>query len=182
MQQTLISEKCKSVSAEIERYSKEVKKGLHQDARATTVSELFNRFNNFIDKRTNFSSPGDTGCAMFIRAGILNKSGPHSDSKYHAGATSMFNKGDLLLAGNIKDIGGVDNLVVGMILGSKIRGTFNDGKYHVEHVGVYAGTVDSGNGPIHLVYSFNTNTNRGNLSPFSSNEWLYYGWHKGITQ
>ena len=33
---------------------------------------------------------------------------------------------------------------------------------------------------VHGVYSFNTDTNRGNLIPYERNEWKYYAWHKGI--
>ena len=38
------------------------------------------------------SSPGDTGCAMFIRAGILGKKDRHSHHFYSAGMSSMFDK------------------------------------------------------------------------------------------
>lgn len=40
-----------------------------------------------------------------------------------------------------------------------MKGTFTDGKYHIEHVGVFAGYMDNGKGElVPMVYSFNTGT------------------------
>lgn len=147
--------------------------------KSVTVSTLFSRFDTFIQDKINFRSESDSGCGMFIRAGILGKKGVHGSSVCSAGASSMFNS-DMILTGNIIDVGGFSGLEVGMILGTKKKGTFTDNKYHVEHVGVYAGYHDLGNGYEPAVYSFNTTKNIPNLLPFSANDWFYYGWHKRI--
>ncbi len=164
----------------ISSYSSNNNSFLHSQNRCIKVSALFQNFDMFINQAISFRSPGDSGCAMFIRAGILNKKEPHSDDVYHAGASSMFNDGDLLISGTIYSIGGKENLIPGMILGTQIIGTIGSEKYCIEHVGVYAGIIDLGKGPEPAVYSFNTDNNVGNLLPFSANNWVYYGWHKGI--
>ena len=167
------------VEAQIQAYSNDQKNNSNASAPYVTVSVLLSRFDNFISKRTNFRSKKDSGCASFIRGGILNKYGPHSSHVYAAGATTMF-RDDVIVKGCIDDIGGPDSLMVGMILGTPMDGEFSDGKYHVEHVGVYAGMIEYENKLVHGVYSFNTDTNRGNLIPYERNEWKYYAWHKGI--
>ena len=146
-----------------------------------TVSTLFERFENFILQETNFRSETDSGCGMFIRAGIMGKTGPHGTSACFAGASSMFNN-DMILTGNISDIGGPLELTVGMIVGTKQAKKYDDGKYHIEHVGVYAGLVwfEKYHQYLPAVYSFNTDINKPNLLPFSANEWVYYGWHERI--
>ena len=89
----------------------------------------------------------------------------------------MFNN-DMILTGIISDVGGPSGLIPGMILGEPMKDEFTDGKYHIEHVGVFSGYIDNGKGELEpMVYSFNTDTNRGNLSPLSKNTWIYYGWH-----
>ena len=91
----------------------------------------------------------------------------------------MFNN-NMITSGLISDIGGPNNLIVGMILGTPMKDNPDDGLYHIEHVGVYAGLYDFGNGLEPAVYSFNTTKNRGNPAPYTSNNWQYYGWHEGI--
>ena len=145
-----------------------------------TVSVLFLRLDKFIRDGTNFRSADDSGCGMFIRAGILDKTGVHGSSACWAGATSMF-RDDMILKGKIDEIGGPSGLIVGMILGTKQAGDVSDDEFKVEHVGVFAGYMPNENNElIPMVYSFNTDINRGNLLPFNKNEWIYYGWHKRI--
>lgn len=91
----------------------------------------------------------------------------------------MFNN-NMIVSGTISSIGGSKNLIIGMILGTEMKNHKDDGKYHVEHVGVYAGLIDFGYGLVPAVYSYNTTTNCGNLQPFSANPWVYFGWHQGI--
>ena len=143
------------------------------------VSRFMWRFGQFEKNKRNFRSDGDSGCAMCVRAGVLGRIGPHSSKVYCAGASSMFNN-DMVISGDIEDVGGPDGLIVGMVVGTPMDGAFDDGLYHVEHVGVYAGYYDFGKGPVPAVYSFNTDTNRVNLRPFTDNSWKYYGWHESV--
>ncbi len=143
------------------------------------VSRFMWRFGQFEKNKRNFRRDGDSGCAMCVRAGVLGRIGPHSSKVYYAGASSMFNN-DMVISGDIEDVGGPDGLIVGMVVGTPMDGAFDDGLYHVEHVGVYAGYYDFGKGPVPAVYSFNTDTNRVNLRPFTDNNWKYYGWHEGV--
>lgn len=127
-----------------------------------------------MDKQKDVSSPTDTGCGMFIRAGILGKKGSHSHQTYHAGMTPMF-ENDMLFWGKISDIGGVSGLIPGMILGEH-----QDKKKFVRHGGVYYGLYDFGDGLVPAVYSFNTKEKKGHLHPYTDNDWVYYGWHEGV--
>ncbi len=69
-----------------------------------------------------------------------------------------------------------------IILGTPMDGTFDDDMYHVEHVGIYAGYHDFGNGVmVPAVYSFNADTNRVNLRPYWDNNWVFCGWHYCIS-
>ena len=69
-----------------------------------------------VDKKIDVSNDTDTGCAMFIRAGILSKKGRHSHKTYYARMTPMFEK-NMVFWGEISGIGGVSGLMPGMILG-----------------------------------------------------------------
>ena len=142
--------------------------------KTVTVSNMFGNFDKMIEKKTDVSSATDSGCAMFIRCGILGILKRHGSHVYKAGMTPMF-KNDLIVQGNIDDIGGPSGLVIGMILG-----THQDGPKFVKHGGVYAGLHDFGNGLEPAVYSFDTVHNVGNLRPYNDNDWAYFGWHKGV--
>ena len=98
-----------------------------------------------VDRKTDVSGEGDTGCGMYIRAAVIGVLGRHSHDIYFAGMTPMFSE-NMILRGEIADIGGPDGLIPGMILGTK-------GGKGVAHGGVYAGSHDFGNGPEHAVYS-----------------------------
>ena len=181
-QQALKESRAQEVKKLIEEYSYNVRIGLYPSVRYNTVSKVLANCEYFIEKGINFRGPNDSGCAMFIRSAILNMTTrDYSDHEYYAGASSMFNY-NMLVADKISAIGGVDNLIVGMILGTQMSDTEDDGKYHIEHVGIYAGLHDFGNGLEPAVYSFNTDNNCGNLRPFYSykDPWVYFGWHRGI--
>ena len=174
-QTRLMNERVQNLSEIISTYSISTQ----SDQRHVIVSELFSRLDTLIQKKTNFHINKDTGCASFIRAGILDIAPGYSDNYYAGGASSMFNN-NMIASGLISDIGGPNNLIVGMILGTPKKDNSDDGEYHIEHVGVYAGLYDFGNGLEPAVYSFNTTTNCGNLAPYTRNNWQYYGWHEGI--
>lgn len=140
-----------------------------------TVSALMRNLQYLVDKKKDMSSPGDTGCAMFIRAGILGKKERHSHHFYSAGMSSMFDE-NMIFHGEISDIGGIPGLIPGMILGE----AQDNPDRPVKHGGVYYGLYDFGNGPEPAVYSFDTVKKRGHLHPFSDNKWVYYGWHEGV--
>ena len=161
----------------IEEYSNTVRMGKYPSLRYNTISNVLTNCDLFTN---NFRGENDSGCAMFVRAVILGIPSRHSDNEYFAGASSMFNN-DMIIADNISKIGGPKNLIPGMILGSRIKDSKDDGQYHIEHVGIYAGLHNFGKGPEPAVYSFNTDTNCRNLRPFSSykDPWVYFGWHKG---
>lgn len=143
-------------------------------AEIVTVDVLINNLRTMADKKTNVSSLNDSGCGMYIRAGIVGRLNRHSHDVYEAGMTSMF-RNNMVLQGSIEDIGGPNGLIPGMILGTA---SSEEGK--ISHGGVYYGLYDFGNGLEHAVYSFNTAKNRGNLRPFSDQHWVYYGWHQGV--
>ena len=144
------------------------------EAEIVTVSEMFENFSIMEKRKTDVSSSNDTGCAMYIRAAITGRLKRHSHQIYHAGMQSMFDN-DLILQGEISDIGGVEGLVPGMILGSAKN------KYDkIAHGGVYYGLYDFGDGYVPAVYSFNTSKKYGKLRPYNPDEWVYYGWHKGV--
>ena len=82
---------------------------------------------------------------------------------------------DLILQGEISDIGGVEGLMPGMILGSA-----KNKEDKIAHGGVYYGLHDFGDGYVPAVYSFNTSKKYGKLRPYNPDEWVYYGWHKGV--
>jgi len=139
-----------------------------------TVSALMNNLQYLVDRKTDVSADKDTGCAMFIRAGILGKKGRHSHKTYYAGMTPMF-ENNMVFWGEISDIGGTLGLIPGMILGEH-----QDKKKFVSHGGVYYGLHDFGKGPEPAVYSFDTKHKKGHLHPYSDNDWVYYGWHEGV--
>ena len=139
-----------------------------------TVSALMNNLQYLVDRKTDVSADKDTGCAMFIRAGILGKKGRHSHKTYYAGMTPMF-ENNMVFWGKISDIGGTLGLIPGMILGEH-----QDKKKFVSHGGVYYGLHDFGKGPEPAVYSFDTKHKKGHLHPYSDNDWVYYGWHEGV--
>ena len=139
-----------------------------------TVSALMNNLQYLVDRKTDVSADKDTGCAMFIRAGILGKKGRHSHKTYYAGMTPMF-ENNMVFWGEISDIGGTLGLIPGMILGEH-----QDKKKFVSHGGVYYGLHDFGKDPEPAVYSFDTKHKKGHLHPYSDNDWVYYGWHEGV--
>lgn len=139
-----------------------------------TVSALMNNLQYLVDRKTDVSADKDTGCAMFIRAGILGKKGRHSHKTYYAGMTPMF-ENNMVFWREISDIGGTLGLIPGMILGEH-----QDKKKFVSHGGVYYGLYDFGKGPEPAVYSFDTKHKKGHLHPYSDNDWVYYGWYEGV--
>ena len=139
-----------------------------------TVSALMNNLQYLVDRKTDVSADKDTGCAMFIRAGILGKKGRHSHKTYYAGMTPMF-ENNMVFWREISDIGGTLGLIPGMILGEH-----QDKKKFVSHGGVYYGLHDFGKDPEPAVYSFDTKHKKGHLHPYSDNDWVYYGWYEGV--
>ena len=144
------------------------------EAEIVTVSEMFENFSIMEKRKTDVSSSNDTGCAMYIRAAITSRLKRHSHQIYHAGMQPMFDN-DLILQGEISDIGGVEGLMPGMILGSA-----KNKRNKIAHGGVYYGLYDFGDGYVPAVYSFNTSKKYGKLRPYNPDEWVYYGWHKGV--
>ena len=144
------------------------------EAEIVTVSEMFENFSIMEKRKTDVSSSNDTGCAMYIRAAITGRLKRHSHQIYHAGMQPMFDN-DLILQGEISDIGGVEGLMPGMILGSS-----KNKRNKIAHGGVYYGLYDFGDGYVPAVYSFNTSKKYGKLRPYNPDEWVYYGWHKGV--
>ena len=144
------------------------------EAEIVTVSEMFENFSIMEKRKTDVSSSNDTGCAMYIRAAITGRLKRHSHQIYHAGMQPMFDN-DLILQGEISDIGGVEGLMPGMILGSA-----KNKRNKIAHGGVYYGLYDFGDGYVPAVYSFNTSKKYGKLRPYNPDEWVYYGWHKGV--
>lgn len=106
---------------------------------------------------------------------------------YH-GATTNFNE-HCVYFGYIKDLGGYDKLIPGMELYQAQRKSSTSNDYHAEHVGVYYGKYDFGNGPVHAVYQSSNNygslskkykkKNGPNLTSLSS-YWNYWGWSKYV--
>jgi RHS repeat-associated protein len=144
------------------------------EAEIVTVSQMLENFSIMEKRKTDVSSSNDTGCAMYIRAAITGKLKRHSHHVYYAGMQPMFDN-DLILQGEISDIGGVEGLMPGMILGSA-----KNKEDKIAHGGVYYGLHDFGDGYVPAVYSFNTSKKYGKLRPYNPDEWVYYGWHKGV--
>lgn len=115
---------------------------------------------------------------------------------YH-GATTNFNQ-HCKYFGFINDLGGRDKLIPGMELYQAQRKSANSNEYHADHVGVYAGKYDfgDGKGAVHAVYQSSGNfgslavkytKNKGsngyrngpNLSSMSS-AWNYWAWSKYV--
>ena len=160
--------------ATIVLHTEQVETSLDAKRPTITVSAFLNNLQYLVDKKIDVSNDTDTGCAMFIRAGILSKKGHHSHKTYYAGITPMFEK-NMVFWGEISDIGGVSGLIPGRVLGE-----YQDKKKFVSHRGVYYGLYDFGNGLEPAVYSFDTVRKRGQLHPYSDNAWVFYGWHEGV--
>lgn len=134
---------------------------------------------NLMTKANSSTSYNALDCSAYTLSARGNKG--------YAGSTTDFCQ-HTQYYGHISDLGGYNKLLPGMQLYQAWRHT--NGKYTTEHVGVYAGLYDFGNGLEHAVYQssptygslrkMNTNKSNGPNLTSMNNKWNYWAWSKYI--
>ncbi len=144
-----------------------------------TVAEFLSRLET--DAANLSCSYNTLDCAGYIKKGRYNQGASGASSELATG-TEYF--------GSIHDLGGYDNLIVGMEIFQGFRKTSGSNRFYASHIGVYYGKYDFGNGPVHAVYQSSSSypslkkkynkTSGPNLTEMRPDVWNYWGWSKYI--